>query len=81
MSAVCCCQHIIVENVVYLQPNPDVGTVWDSVRGENSLRDIFSMQLCPPRESALFPGTFLKQGGYMVRPIQDQCSGSGEKCG
>ena len=41
--------------------------MWDSVRETNSLQDLFSMQLCPPRESAQSPGKFVKQGGYMVR--------------
>ena len=50
-----------------MQPEPWVGTVWDSVRETNSLQDVFTMQLCPPRESTLFPGTFVRQGGYMVR--------------
>ena len=41
--------------------------MWDSIRESNELRDMFSLQLCPPKESTLFPGTFVKQGGYMVR--------------
>ena len=40
--------------------------MWDSVREANGLRDVFSMQLCPPKESTKFPGTFIQQGGYMV---------------
>ena len=65
-SLICQVVYIIVWGAVLLQPRPEVGTVWDSVRGANSLQDLFSMQLCPPRESILFPGTFVKQGGYMV---------------
>ena len=49
-----------------MQPDSSVGTVWDSVRQENALQDMFSLQLCPPRESTLFPGTFVKQDSYMV---------------
>ncbi|CAI8027696.1 Beta-secretase [Geodia barretti] len=48
------------------KPEPGVGTVWDSVRETNGLQDVFTMQLCPPRESTLFPGTFVRQGGYMT---------------
>ncbi|CAI8027698.1 Beta-secretase 1, partial [Geodia barretti] len=51
------------------KPEPGVGTVWDSVRETNGLQDVFTMQLCPPRESTLFPGTFVRQGGYMVRCV------------
>lgn len=45
-----------------------MGTVWDSIRESNRLQDVFSVQLCPPKESTLFPGTFNGQGGYMVKP-------------
>ena len=61
-----------------------MGTVWDSVREANSLQDVFTMQLCPPRESTLFPGTFLKQGGYMVRVVvmlRDACVQQHVVCG
>ena len=53
-----------------MQPEPGVGTVWDSVRETNGLQDVFTMQLCPPRDSTLFPGTFVRQGGYMVRCVR-----------
>jgi beta-site APP-cleaving enzyme 1 (memapsin 2) len=48
------------------KPDSSVGTVWDSIRRPNALQDVFALQLCPPRESTLFPGTFVKQGGYMT---------------
>ena len=49
-----------------MQPQSSVGTVWDSLREENFLRDVFALQLCPPKESTIFPGTFVEQGGSMV---------------
>ena len=49
-----------------IQPDSSVGTVWDTIRPANTMQDVFSLQLCPPKESTLFPGTFIKQGGYMV---------------
>ena len=55
-------------NVSTLQPDSSIPTVWDTFRSHMGMRDLFSLQLCPPTD-VLVIGASVLQGGWMVTAL------------